>query len=335
MFSQQPASRVVLTNWTTHMPATVLPSEPGGHSAGPTRTRVLSPIMTPADGNQASADEDATKVTTTMTRKRTKKILVRIRLIELPEVWSVEDQHSLQQALDAYFIKVRRDAGCLRCDVMRMQAKGNADAQSDAGSKYVVYSAWLAEASELSSRDTSHALEWSAHMHRVEAAGGSVRTFLAEGYNFSTAARRLPAGQASACAVVVVTRVKPGHGEELLRRMSVVATESRREAGCLRYDLLRGEEDADLFCFYEVYSSPAAFEAHKSTPHCAEWGKFKYRGTAKGADGRFFLAHPDECPMSEDPTRPPLQLPPTLVLSMRADEYTWFTTASINLAVRP
>ena len=40
---------------------------------------------------------------------------------------------------------------------------------------------------------------------------------------------------------------------------------SRKEAGCLRFDLLQDSEDANRFVFYEVYESQAAADFHKTT----------------------------------------------------------------------
>jgi autoinducer 2-degrading protein len=46
---------------------------------------------------------------------------------------------------------------------------------------------------------------------------------------------------------------------------------SVREAGCLRFDVLRHSEDPCRFLLYEAYESDAAAAAHKQTSHYLEW----------------------------------------------------------------
>jgi quinol monooxygenase YgiN len=41
------------------------------------------------------------------------------------------------------------------------------------------------------------------------------------------------------------------------------------EPGCRRFDVLTAEAGGDEVVLYEIYDSPAAFEAHLQTPHFA------------------------------------------------------------------
>jgi (4S)-4-hydroxy-5-phosphonooxypentane-2,3-dione isomerase len=55
-----------------------------------------------------------------------------------------------------------------------------------------------------------------------------------------------------------------------------VATEknhlaSIQESGILRFDVLQDVENRSHFILYEVYRSDDATDAHKQTPHYAEW----------------------------------------------------------------
>ena len=53
------------------------------------------------------------------------------------------------------------------------------------------------------------------------------------------------------------------------------AVGSRKEAGCLRFDVLRCPKQANKFFFYEIYVDAAAIEVHKAQPHFKAWTDFK------------------------------------------------------------
>ena len=57
--------------------------------------------------------------------------------------------------------------------------------------------------------------------------------------------------------------------------MKVDCTESRKEEGCTRFDLLQDRENANKFHFYEVYVSADAMALHKTLPHYKAWADFK------------------------------------------------------------
>jgi len=49
------------------------------------------------------------------------------------------------------------------------------------------------------------------------------------------------------------------------------AAHSRKEPGCLRFDVLRAADQPLLFRLHEVYRDEAAFAAHQQTAHYARW----------------------------------------------------------------
>lgn len=79
-------------------------------------------------------------------------------------------------------------------------------------------------------------------------------------------------------AVVVNVEVKEDRVEEFLQVMEFDAVESRKEEGCLRFDVLRDLADSNKFVFYEVYRDQAAIDFHKSTPHFQKWSEFNESG---------------------------------------------------------
>ena len=58
--------------------------------------------------------------------------------------------------------------------------------------------------------------------------------------------------------------------------METNALQSRLEAGCLRFDLLRDNDNPNKFACYEVWSNADALKAHMDEPHTKAWGAFQY-----------------------------------------------------------
>lgn len=66
---------------------------------------------------------------------------------------------------------------------------------------------------------------------------------------------------------VAFIRARPGRSEELGARLGRLVAPSRREPGCLRFDLHRADDDPDLWMVYETWRSPAARQAHYDSAH--------------------------------------------------------------------
>ena len=82
-------------------------------------------------------------------------------------------------------------------------------------------------------------------------------------------------------AMWVKVRVKPGERERFLQAIEVDALGSERdEPGCLRFNVLRDQQDQNVYYFFEVYRDEAALEAHRAAPHYAVW-----RAAADTLDG--------------------------------------------------
>ncbi len=67
--------------------------------------------------------------------------------------------------------------------------------------------------------------------------------------------------------VVAHVRAKAGKEEELKKVMLGLIGPTRKEAGCLRYELYQNKENAADLTFVEDWESDAALDAHMQTPH--------------------------------------------------------------------
>ena len=64
-------------------------------------------------------------------------------------------------------------------------------------------------------------------------------------------------------AVVVQATIEPNRMAEFLELIKTNAEETRKEPGCLRFDVLRNQESPNEFFFYELYTGPSAIDYHK------------------------------------------------------------------------
>ena len=79
-------------------------------------------------------------------------------------------------------------------------------------------------------------------------------------------------------ALSVTVEVNPEMEEEFLKVMEEDAIESRKEEGCLRFDLSKNTEKEHTYAIYEMYKNKDAVAFHKTTAHYKKWAVFKESG---------------------------------------------------------
>jgi (4S)-4-hydroxy-5-phosphonooxypentane-2,3-dione isomerase len=79
--------------------------------------------------------------------------------------------------------------------------------------------------------------------------------------------------------MLIEVHVKLSALDEFLKVIKHDAIHSERdEPGCLRFDVLRDNDDPLKFYFYEVYKDETARLAHREMPHFAQWAQFMQHG---------------------------------------------------------
>ena len=82
------------------------------------------------------------------------------------------------------------------------------------------------------------------------------------------AAAKLPK---NAVTLVVILRPKPGQETLLEAELRALVPPTRREEGCLVYDLHRAVESPDGFLLHEVWATRDHHRLHTKTPHFLRW----------------------------------------------------------------
>src|SRR5215510_6009551 len=71
--------------------------------------------------------------------------------------------------------------------------------------------------------------------------------------------------------IIVRLDVKPERLDDFLKLVTFNATQSRKEPGNLRFDVVRSIDSPTRFALYEVYRAEAGVKTHQATPHYARW----------------------------------------------------------------
>jgi quinol monooxygenase YgiN len=72
---------------------------------------------------------------------------------------------------------------------------------------------------------------------------------------------------ASPLRVVARVKAKPDTVNEVRQLLSGLVEPTRKEAGCVFYELLQNREDPTDFTFIEKWENDAAFESHAASNH--------------------------------------------------------------------
>jgi autoinducer 2-degrading protein len=71
--------------------------------------------------------------------------------------------------------------------------------------------------------------------------------------------------------IMVRLEVRPERLDDFLELVRFNASQSRKEPGNLRFDVVRSVDNPTRFALYEVYRDDASIQAHQATPHYAKW----------------------------------------------------------------
>jgi autoinducer 2-degrading protein len=88
--------------------------------------------------------------------------------------------------------------------------------------------------------------------------------------------------------LAVTWMAKVGHESDVAVIFEKLTTESRKEPGCLMYQVHKHKTDARRFFIYEQYKDDAALEAHRTSPHFLQLAKKDLPKLADRTEGHLF-----------------------------------------------
>ncbi len=72
--------------------------------------------------------------------------------------------------------------------------------------------------------------------------------------------------------VIARLKARPERSSELLDALQHLVRETRKEPGCVHYDLYRNPEDPTVFAFHETWATREHWEAHNASTHVGDFG---------------------------------------------------------------
>ncbi|MCL4206539.1 MAG: antibiotic biosynthesis monooxygenase [Pirellulaceae bacterium] len=92
-----------------------------------------------------------------------------------------------------------------------------------------------------------------------------------------------------AVILTAMVKAKPGQEDAVKEALMSMVEPTRKEPGCLCYNLHQSKTDPTQFMFYEQWASQEALDAHGQTPHMKALGG-KLKGNTDKGGGVVFYA---------------------------------------------
>ncbi len=88
--------------------------------------------------------------------------------------------------------------------------------------------------------------------------------------------------------LAVTWMAKAGHETEVAGVFSKLTEESRKEPGCVIYQVHRHKTEPRRFFIYELYKDDAALEAHRAAPHFLQFARKELPKIAERTEGNLY-----------------------------------------------
>jgi autoinducer 2-degrading protein len=88
--------------------------------------------------------------------------------------------------------------------------------------------------------------------------------------------------------LAVTWMAKIGRESDVMAIFDKLTAESRKEAGCLMYQVHKHKTDSRRFFIYEQYKDDAALEGHRTAPHFLQWAKKDLPKIADRIEGHLY-----------------------------------------------
>ncbi|MFZ0295814.1 MAG: putative quinol monooxygenase [Candidatus Sulfotelmatobacter sp.] len=90
--------------------------------------------------------------------------------------------------------------------------------------------------------------------------------------------------------LAVTWMAKAGHDGDVVPIFAKLTEESRKEPGCLMYQVHRHKTEPRRFFIYEQYKDDAALEAHRTSPHFLQHARKELPKVADRVEGHLYEA---------------------------------------------
>jgi quinol monooxygenase YgiN len=88
--------------------------------------------------------------------------------------------------------------------------------------------------------------------------------------------------------LAVTWMAKAGREPEVVEVFTKLSAESRKEPGCVLYQVHRHKTEPRRFFVYEQYNDDAALEAHRASPHFLQYAKKELPKLGERVEGHLY-----------------------------------------------
>ena len=88
--------------------------------------------------------------------------------------------------------------------------------------------------------------------------------------------------------LAVTWMAKVGREMDVISVFSKLTEESRKEPGCVMYQVHRHKTEPRRFLIYELYKDDAALEAHRASPHFLQYAKKELPKLGERVEGHLY-----------------------------------------------
>lgn len=82
--------------------------------------------------------------------------------------------------------------------------------------------------------------------------------------------------------LIIRITVDPDRVTDFLNLLETAGSATRNEPGCIRFDVLRSQEQRNLFFMYQMYENQTTFEYRSQQPQYKQFLDFQYSGGVVG-----------------------------------------------------
>jgi len=90
------------------------------------------------------------------------------------------------------------------------------------------------------------------------------------------------------CTILGILHARPAGRDELLEILQGFVAPTRRESGCINYELHVSDDDPNLFMFYENWRSRKDLDDHLAMPHISVLHERKHELLDADVEIRYF-----------------------------------------------
>jgi hypothetical protein len=77
--------------------------------------------------------------------------------------------------------------------------------------------------------------------------------------------------------VIAIIKVDINHETETLQHLNILVDKTRKEKGCLQYNLVKDQQEDGTFVMVELWETSESLKLHSQSTHLADFGAYLHK----------------------------------------------------------